>query len=74
MRGSLNDPETFVVNLKDIVAGKALDFRLQPKDIVFVSARPFIYGEELIHLVITAFLQSIVSATVGEHLIKTYQE
>jgi protein involved in polysaccharide export with SLBB domain len=74
VRGSLNNPQTFVVNLKDIVAGKTLDFRLQPKDIVFVNSRPFIYGEELLHLAITAFLQSIVTATVGENLIKPFRE
>ncbi len=74
VRGSLNHPEAFVVDLKAILAGKVADFKLQPKDIVFVNSRPFIYGEELIHLAITAFLQSIVTATVGQHVIAPFQQ
>ena len=73
VRGSLDKPETFVIETKDILAGKAPDFRLQPKDIVFVNSRPFIYGEELADLAITAFLQSIVTATVGNEVIAPIQ-
>jgi protein involved in polysaccharide export with SLBB domain len=74
VRGSLNKPETFAIETKDILAGKAPDFRLQPKDIIFVNSRPFIYAEELADLAITAFLQSIVTATVGNEVIKPFQE
>ncbi|MCL4176663.1 MAG: polysaccharide biosynthesis/export family protein [Verrucomicrobia bacterium] len=69
VRGSLNKPETFAVETKDILAGKVPDFRLQPKDIIFVNSRPFIYGEELADLAITVFLQSLVSVAVGQELI-----
>jgi hypothetical protein len=47
---------------------------LQPKDIVFVSARPFVYAEELLDRAITAFLQSLVTAEVFIDVIKPYQE
>jgi protein involved in polysaccharide export with SLBB domain/capsular polysaccharide biosynthesis protein len=73
VRGSLNKPETFVIETKDILAGKSPDFRLQPKDIIFVNSRPFIYGEELANLAITAFLQSIVTASVGQYVIQPVQ-
>ena len=73
VRGSLNHPEAFAVNMNDILAGKIRDFKLQPKDIIFVNSRPFIYAEELAHLAITAFLQSIVTATTGQHLIPPFQ-
>ena len=73
VRGSLDKPETFVLETNDILAGKTPDFRLQPKDIIFVSSRPFIYAEELADLAITAFLQSIVTSAVGGHLILPYQ-
>jgi len=48
------------------------DFRLQPKDIIFVNSRPFIYGEELADLAITVFLQSLVSVAVGQELIYAF--
>lgn len=73
VRGSLNKPEIFALETNDILAGKATDFRLQPKDTIFVNSRPFIYGEELANLAITAFLQSMVSATVINDVIKPYQ-
>jgi protein involved in polysaccharide export with SLBB domain/capsular polysaccharide biosynthesis protein len=69
VRGSLNKPETFAIETKDILAGKTPDFQLQPKDIIFVNSRPFIYAEELADLAVTAFLQSIVTATVGNQVI-----
>ncbi len=74
VRGSLNQPEKFVVDTKDILAGKTPDFRLQPKDIVFVNSRPFILAEELADRAITAFLQSIVTAEVFKDVIKPYSE
>ena len=74
VRGSLNKPETFVVDTKDILAGKARDFLLQPKDIIFVNSRPFIYAEELADRAVTAFLQSIVTAHVFNEVIKPYRE
>lgn len=74
VRGSLNKPEVFAIETKDILAGKAPDFRLQPKDIVFVNSRPFIYAEELADRAITTFLQSIVTASVGIHVIPPVKE
>lgn len=74
IRGSLNKPERFAIETKDILSGKTPDFRLQPRDIVFVNSRPFIYAEELADLAVTAFLQSLVTAEIGNDLIKPFQE
>ncbi|SDS43249.1 polysaccharide biosynthesis/export family protein [Opitutus sp. GAS368] len=60
VRGSLDHPQTFVVNLTDVLAAKAPDLALQPRDIVFVSARPWFKAEELLDDVATAFAQSVV--------------
>jgi protein involved in polysaccharide export with SLBB domain/capsular polysaccharide biosynthesis protein len=68
VRGSLNHPETFVVNLHDIVDGKMSDFRLQPKDIIYVSSRPFIKAEELLDLAATGFIQSAATAWTGQYI------
>ena len=45
---------------------KQMDFKLEPKDIVYVHYRPFIYVEELLDLAITGFLQSMSAGTAGE--------
>jgi protein involved in polysaccharide export with SLBB domain len=64
IRGSLNNPETFVVDALGAMNGRAPDFKLQPKDIVYVSHRPFYKAEDLLDMATTAFIQSIVTAWV----------
>ncbi len=64
VRGSLNNPETFVVDTPAILAGKAPDFKLQQKDIVYVSVSPWMKAAELVDTAAQAFIQSfIVTAT-----------
>jgi protein involved in polysaccharide export with SLBB domain len=65
IRGSLNNPETFAVNTLDSMYGRAADFRLKPRDIVYVSHRPFYKAEDLLDLATVAFIQSVVTAWVG---------
>ena len=36
IRGRLDDPSVYVVNLEDIIEGKALDFLLKPYDMIYV--------------------------------------
>src|SRR5581483_4087176 len=48
VRGSLSHPETFVVNTREILNGKAPDFKLQRRDIVYISRRPWAREEELL--------------------------
>jgi protein involved in polysaccharide export with SLBB domain/capsular polysaccharide biosynthesis protein len=73
VRGSLDHPEKIAVDTHAIVDGKAINFRLQPKDIIYVSARPFIGVEELADLAITAFIQSAITQVVGVHVIQPVQ-
>jgi protein involved in polysaccharide export with SLBB domain/capsular polysaccharide biosynthesis protein len=68
IRGSLNHPEKFAVNTWAILDGRDADFRLQPRDIVYVTNRPFIYAEELLDVGITAFLQSSVTDWEGQNI------
>jgi hypothetical protein len=46
------------------------DFKLEPNDIIYVSWRPFVRGEELLDLAATAFVQAAVSGWVGEDIVK----
>jgi protein involved in polysaccharide export with SLBB domain len=62
VRGSLNAPQTFVVNTADILAARAPDFKLEPKDMVYVSRRPWAKAEELLELAISDFLYGAVTS------------
>ena len=56
VRGSLNHPETFAVDTADILAGKAPDFKLQQKDIVFVSSNPWVKVADVVDTAARAFI------------------
>jgi protein involved in polysaccharide export with SLBB domain/capsular polysaccharide biosynthesis protein len=68
IRGSLNKPQTFVLDTWATLDGRAMDFKLEPKDIIFVPHRPFIRAEELLDLAATAFIQSSVAAWAGQNV------
>jgi protein involved in polysaccharide export with SLBB domain len=64
VRGSLDHPETFVVDTTAILAGKAKDFKLQPRDIVYVSRNPWVAAGEIVDMAAKAFVQAaLVQAT-----------
>ena len=65
VRGSLDKPETFVINVKDVLAAKEKDFKLQPKDIVYVSERPWVVAEDILKLALSAFVTSATSNWVN---------
>jgi protein involved in polysaccharide export with SLBB domain len=60
VRGSLEHPETFVVDTAAILSAKAPDFRLQSKDIVYVSRNPWVAVGEVLDLAAKAFVQALV--------------
>jgi protein involved in polysaccharide export with SLBB domain/capsular polysaccharide biosynthesis protein len=68
VRGSLNRPQTFVVDTWATLDGRGLDFELKPRDIVYVHNRPFIRVEELLDLAATAFIQSATATWAGKHV------
>ncbi len=73
VRGSLSHPQYIPVDTHAMLTGKAPDFTLQPKDIIYVNSRPFIKVEELADLAATAFVQSIVTSWVGVDVVKPYR-
>ena len=68
VRGSLSQPETFVVNVADVLRGTAPDFPLQPKDIVYVADRPWARAEDLLDMAITAFATTAVNVWAGQNI------
>jgi protein involved in polysaccharide export with SLBB domain len=73
VRGSLSAPEAIPVDTHAILDGKALGFRLKPRDIIYVNSRPFIKVEEAADLAATAFIQSLISSWVGVDVVKPIQ-
>jgi protein involved in polysaccharide export with SLBB domain len=65
VRGSLKKPETIVVNLADILAAKALDFKIMPRDIIYVADRPWLRAEELLDHAITSFVEGAAAYWAG---------
>ncbi len=68
VRGSLKQPQTIIVNTSDILAAKALDVKLQPRDIVYVSRKPWYKAEELLEMAITSFVRAAVIYATGDYI------
>jgi len=68
IRGSLQEPERFVIDLNDVLAGRATDFRLEPKDIIYVSSRPWRFAEELVNTAVETFLQSMTASWTSRNI------
>ena len=67
IRGSLQHPQTFVVNVGDVLSAATSDFRLEPHDILYVHYRPWIRVEELLDTAASAFIQAAVIGWTGIH-------
>ena len=65
VRGSFEKPTAFVINLKKILAAKEKDFKLEPKDIVYVSERPWATAEDVLKGALAAFVSSAASSWVN---------
>jgi protein involved in polysaccharide export with SLBB domain/capsular polysaccharide biosynthesis protein len=68
VRGSLDHPATFTVDANGALAGNAPNLALQPGDLVYVSNRPWIRGEELLDRAASAFVEAAVISWTGIHV------
>jgi protein involved in polysaccharide export with SLBB domain len=68
VRGSLQRPEAYAIDTPAILAGRIPDFRLQPRDIVYVNARPWIRVEELLDIAAQAFIEASVTEWAGAYV------
>jgi len=68
LRGSLNNPQTFVLNTGDILKAKGLDFQLRNRDIIYVHRRPWAKAAELLEQSVTAFVRAFVVAYAGNYI------
>jgi len=65
VRGSLEHPQTFVLDTKEILSGTIPDFKLQPKDIVYVSTNPWKIGAEVVDTALRSFVQAFIVETTN---------
>jgi protein involved in polysaccharide export with SLBB domain/capsular polysaccharide biosynthesis protein len=72
VRGSLSNPDAIAVDTHAILDAREPNFKLHPRDIIYVNSRPFIKVEEALDLAATAFIQSVVTSVVGVHVVKPF--
>lgn len=68
VRGSFNKPETFPINTADVVRARQTDFQLQPRDVIYVSARPWIKAEEVLDAAASSFIEAVVITWAGKQI------
>jgi protein involved in polysaccharide export with SLBB domain len=68
IRGSLERPQTFIVNTDEILRAVTKDFPLQPRDIVYVSRKPWAKAEELLEAASSDFVRAVVVTWTGKHI------
>jgi polysaccharide export outer membrane protein len=74
IRGSLSDPQQFVVDVDAILKGRSPDFLLEPGDIVYVNNRPWYKAEQILDTAIQNFLRSATSTWVIENVPDAIQD
>lgn len=68
VRGSLNAPELFVIDVDAILKGLEPDFPLEPGDIVYVNDRPWYKAEQILDTAVQNFLKSATSTWVNQNV------
>jgi protein involved in polysaccharide export with SLBB domain/capsular polysaccharide biosynthesis protein len=68
VRGSLEKPETFVINVEAVLTGREKDFVLKPKDIIYVADKPWQKASELAQLALNSFVQAMTTSWVGNNI------
>jgi len=68
VRGSLQKPETFIVNVADVLRAAAPDFMLKPRDIVYVSRKPWAKAEELLEAASSDFVRAVAVSWTGRNI------
>jgi len=68
VRGSLQKPQTFVVNLAAILSGREKDFILEPKDIIYVADKPWLRAQELLQTALNSYVQAMTTTWIGYNI------
>jgi protein involved in polysaccharide export with SLBB domain len=65
VRGSLDHPVAFTVDVAGALTGNSPNLALRPGDLVYVANRPWTRAEDLLDAAATAFVESAVVTWVG---------
>ena len=68
VRGSLDKPQRFIVDTADALGAKIKDFRLEPRDIIYVSDKPWSRAEDLADMAATGFIETVVTLWTGGNI------
>ncbi len=68
VRGSLAQPEIFIVDYKAVIRGQAEDIALQPHDIVYVPFSPYRYLQRYVEIILNTFVSS-AAINAGSHAV-----
>lgn len=61
VRGSLTNPETHVINVREVIAGREPDFPIEAGDIIYVHPRPWYKVEQILDDAMVSYLESATS-------------
>lgn len=65
VRGSIHNPETFVIDIRDVLHGRKPDLVLQNRDILFIDERPFQVAERALDSAIFTFVQTVTTESIN---------
>ncbi len=69
VRGSLEEkPQVTVLDAQAILNGRQQDMLLEPRDLVYVSPRPWRRAEEVLDIAMRAFVQSATATWTGQNI------
>ncbi len=68
VRGSLNHPETRIVDVTGVLKAGELDVKLEARDMVYVSRKPWYKAEELLQSAISDFMRAAVVTWTGQNV------
>jgi hypothetical protein len=51
-----------------VVRARQADFQLQPRDVIYVSARPWIKAEEVLDAAASSFIEAVVITWAGKQI------
>ncbi|HEY3755933.1 MAG TPA: polysaccharide biosynthesis/export family protein [Opitutaceae bacterium] len=71
IRGSLDHPKTFTVDLAALLKGTGPDFALEPGDLVYVANRPWYEAQQILDRAAQAFVESATVTWTSLHVVPT---
>lgn len=69
IKGSIHKPIASIVDMKAILEGRAKDFEIDNRDIVYVNYHPFHLVDQALESAMTAFVQTTTAQTLNQNYV-----